>query len=94
MPEVDMPVKRTVDEDNRRRERAFFWYARMDSPTRTEFKRKVAESSMDITPEDIDSLPWNLTGRMVNIAKMNAITLASILQKLHDLSCWRHDENV
>jgi hypothetical protein len=81
MPEVDVQDKRTVDEDNRRRERAFFWYARMDLPTRTEFKRKVEESSMDTTPEDIDLLPWNLTGKQVNISKMNAITRASILKK-------------
>jgi (2Fe-2S) ferredoxin len=98
MPEVDMPDKKTADEDNRRH-RAFLWYARMDSPARTEFKRKVAatessSSSIDITPEDIDLLPWNLTGRLVNISKMNDITRASILKKEHDISCQRPDENV
>jgi hypothetical protein len=37
--------------------------------------------SIDITPEDVDLLPWNLTGRVVNIAKMNAIIRASILKQ-------------
>jgi hypothetical protein len=97
-----MTDKRTADEDNRRH-RAFLWYARMDSPARTEFKRKVAaaessssssSSSMDITPEGIDLLPWNLTGRLVKISKMNDITRASILKKEHNISCQCPDENV
>jgi hypothetical protein len=65
-----------------RRERAFVWYARMATPTRAEFKRRVAvvdsSSSIDITPEDIDFLPWNETGRVVNVAKMNTIIRARI----------------
>ena len=87
MPDVDTQDKRKADatagsimED--RRERAFIWYARMATPTRTEFKRRVAavdsSSSIDITPEDIDLLPWNETGRVVNIAKMNSIIRARI----------------
>jgi hypothetical protein len=87
MPEVDTQDKRkaaattgSITDD--RRERAFLWYARMATPTRTEFKRRVAavesSSSLDITPEDIDLLPWNETGRVVNIAKMNAIIRARI----------------
>jgi hypothetical protein len=87
LPEVDMQDKRTADDTicnikDDRRQRAFVWYAHMDTPNRTEFKRKVAaaESSIDITPEDVDLLPWNLTGRLVNISKMNAITRTSILK--------------
>jgi hypothetical protein len=90
MPELDTQDKRNVDATagsimDDRRERAFRWYARMATPTRTEFKRRVAavesSSSIDITPEDIDLLPWNETGRVVNIAKMNAISRARILKQ-------------
>jgi hypothetical protein len=86
MPEVNMQDKRTADDiKDYRRERAFLWYARMATPTRTEFKRRVAavqsSSSLDITPEDVDLLPWNETGRVVNVAKMNAIIRARILKQ-------------
>jgi hypothetical protein len=88
MPEVDMQDKRTADDRTLRNmkadrlERAFLWYTRMATPTRTEFKRKVAaEESIDITPEDVDLLPWNLTGRFVNIATINAILRVSILEQ-------------
>jgi hypothetical protein len=67
-----------------RLERAFAWYARMSTPTRTEFKRRVeameTSSSLDVTPEDVDLLPSNESGRVVNIAKMNAIVRARILK--------------
>jgi hypothetical protein len=92
VPEVDMQDKITADDrpgnikDNRR-QRAFVWYAHMNSPTRKEFKRKVeaSASSIDIIPEDVDLLPWTVTGRVVNIPEMNAITRACILK--NDLSC-------
>jgi hypothetical protein len=57
------------------------WYTRMACPNRKEFKRRVADmESIDITPDDVDLLPWNLTGKVVNIAKVNAIIRASILK--------------
>jgi hypothetical protein len=89
VPEVDVQYKimapndRPVNIKDNRRQRAFVWYAHMNSPTRTEFKRKVeaSASSIDILPEDVDLLPWNLTGKVVNVPKMNAIIRASILMK-------------
>jgi hypothetical protein len=90
MPAVDEQEKSTADTRSNikearcddRLERAYQWYTRMATPSRKEFKRRVADVvSIDITPEDIDLLPWNLTGRVVNIAKMNAIIRASILKQ-------------
>jgi hypothetical protein len=90
MPQVDAQAKCTAEDtkgnikgaelDNRL-ERTYQWYTRMASPFRKDFKRRVADmETIDITPEDVDLLPWNLTGRVVNIAKVNAIIRASILK--------------
>jgi hypothetical protein len=70
------------DSKDARRERAFLWYARMVIPCRKEFKRKVeALVWADITADDVDLLPWNLTGSAVNVAKMNAMIRASTMKK-------------
>jgi hypothetical protein len=69
--------------EDARRLRAFRWYSQMCT-TRTDFKRRVAalesKESMDITSDDIDLLPWNESGSVVNIAKMNALTRASLMK--------------
>jgi hypothetical protein len=60
--------------DARRRQLAFSWYSKMSEPDRSEFKRKVkALHSLNITPDDVDLLPWNATGSAVNIAEMNTL---------------------
>jgi hypothetical protein len=89
-PEVKMQGKRTANGTNSeddRRERAFHFYANMVVPNRTEFKRRAAaaESShpLDITPEDIDLLPWKENGRVVDIKKMCAIIRARVLLGPH-----------
>jgi hypothetical protein len=93
MPQVDVQGKSTAKntkgntkeaELDDRVERAFQWYTRMASPFRIDFKRRVADmETIDITPEDVDLLPWNSTGKFVNIAKMNAIIRANILRNKH-----------
>jgi hypothetical protein len=93
MPQVDVQERSTAKDTkgntkgaelDDRLERAFQWYTRMASPFRHDFKRRVADmESIDITPEDVDLLPWNSTGKFVNIAKMNAIIRASILKNKH-----------
>jgi hypothetical protein len=73
-----------IEEDSKevRRERAFQWYARLATPCRNDFKLRVADmASVDITEDDVDSLPWNLTGSRVNIAKMNYIARVSIMKQ-------------
>jgi hypothetical protein len=65
-----------------RRIRAFSWYSQLSTPTRAEFKQRVAAvEEIDISPFDIDLLPWNASGTIVNIAKMNAHTRASIMKQ-------------
>jgi hypothetical protein len=92
MPEVDVQDKSTEEETRRnieetrrddRLERAFLWYTRMASPSRKEFKRQIAtQESIDITPEDVDLLPWNETGsRVMNIATMDAMIRARMLKE-------------
>jgi hypothetical protein len=66
-------------EEARRRHLAFGWYSHLSAPNRSEFKKKVASiTGMNITPDDVDLLPWNATASVVNIAKMNALTRASL----------------
>jgi hypothetical protein len=83
----EVVVKEVVvgsNEDARRRQLAFSWYSKHSTPNRSEFKEKVAllfMFSIDpdaITQADVDLLPWNSTGSVVNIAKMNALTRASL----------------
>jgi hypothetical protein len=87
MPKVDTQLIRTGDDrpcqhKDVRRKRAFLWYTRLDMPTRRQFKRKVtATESINVTPRDIDLLPWNLTGRAVNMEKMKAMVRASVLKQ-------------
>jgi hypothetical protein len=70
----------------RRRQVAFSLYSQMSTPTRSEFKQRVAALYMfsynpsDVSPDDIDLLPWNATGYLVDIGKMNALTRASIMR--------------
>ena len=74
-----------TSEDVRRRQLAFSWYSMHSTPSRSEFKEKVAVlyvfsiSPDDISPDDVDLLPWNATGSKVNISKMNALTRASLM---------------
>ena len=57
-----------------RAERAYGWYSKLGLPTRDNFKKKIKLiASIDITAEDIDLLPWNGTGTMVNVAKLNSM---------------------
>jgi hypothetical protein len=55
-------------------ERAYGWYSKLGLPTRDNFKKKIKLiASIDITADDIDLLPWNGSGSMVNVAKLNTM---------------------
>jgi hypothetical protein len=70
-----------TSDDARRRQLAFSWYSQMSEPDRSEFKRKVAAlHSLNITPDDVDLLPWNATGSVVDVAKMNTLTKANLIK--------------
>ncbi|CAB9501926.1 expressed unknown protein [Seminavis robusta] len=49
------------------------WYNRMKTPNKEEMKRRVAKlpASCDITPEDVELLPWLCKGRFLNLKVMN-----------------------
>jgi len=52
---------------------AYSWYNKLGQPSRADFKKRIAEMRhCEITNKDIDSLPWNFNGTMVNIAKIHA----------------------
>jgi hypothetical protein len=55
-------------------ERAYGWYSKLGLPSRETFKKKIKLiASIDITAEDIDLLPWNGSGTLVNVAKLNTM---------------------
>ncbi|GAX19517.1 hypothetical protein FisN_19Hh092 [Fistulifera solaris] len=58
--------------ENARRERAYGWYTRMAMPSKDDMKQRVAgmPASSGVRVEDVDLLPWSVSGRMVNVAKM------------------------
>lgn len=54
--------------------RAYAWYGRLARPNKKNFKRRVANLKVcDIEPDDIDILPWDAFGNMVNVAKINIL---------------------
>lgn len=67
-------VAKLDSSENARRERAYSWYTRSAMPKRDDFKERVRAMplSSGITEEDVDLLPWNSRGTMVNVAKMNS----------------------
>jgi hypothetical protein len=87
MPKVDTQYTLRVDHTtckhkDVRRERAFLWYTRLGTPTRRQFKRKVAAVEwINVTPREIDLLPWGLTGRAVNMEKMKVMVRAGVLRQ-------------
>lgn len=57
-----------------RAERAYGWYSKLGLPSRENFKKKIKLiASIDISADDIDLLPWNGSGTMVNVAKLNTM---------------------
>jgi hypothetical protein len=57
-----------------RAERAYGWYSKLGLPSRENFKKKIKLiASIDITADDVDLLPWNGSGTMVNVAKLNTM---------------------
>jgi hypothetical protein len=67
--------KTELDEETYRK--CYMWYARMGQPTRDNMKKRVAAlpDSCDITPEDVDLLPWVGGGSLLNVNKMNKLLL-------------------
>jgi hypothetical protein len=69
--------EKTFSKSNNERarvERAYGWYSKLGLPSRENFKKKIKLiASIDITAEDIDLLPWNGSGTIVNVAKLNAM---------------------
>jgi hypothetical protein len=60
-----------------RMERAYNWYTRLAFPKRDEMKDKIAAMpNPDICIDDVDLLPWNASGKIVNVPKLNSILLA------------------
>lgn len=55
-----------------RRDRIYQWYSRCGQPNRKELKRRVAaiKHKEGVTVEDVDLLPWNFNGSMINVSKM------------------------
>jgi len=58
--------------EKERARRAYMWHSRMAQSPRIEMKRRVAcTAGIDITPDDVDLLPWNAAGTRVDVAKVN-----------------------
>jgi hypothetical protein len=57
--------------------KSLMWHARLGQPDRETMKKKVANlpDACDITPEDVDDLPWICGGKLLNVRAMNKLFL-------------------
>ena len=55
-----------------RRDRAYQWYGRCGQPNRKTLKKKIAElkHKEGVSQEDVELLPWNFNGTLVNVSQM------------------------
>ena len=56
-----------------RKQRAYAWYSRCGHPAKKELIKRVkamGSKGCDISVADIDLLPWNFNGTMVNASRM------------------------
>lgn len=67
-----------------RRDRAYAWYIRCGQLNRDELKKRISGVSqsgegsfIQVTTADIDLLPWNFNGSMVNASRMMALKKAT-----------------
>lgn len=65
----------SYNSEEARRQRVFDWYCRWGRITRREMKRKLKAikktSEIDIDESDIDLLPWNFNGTLIDATKLN-----------------------
>jgi hypothetical protein len=63
-----------------RRDRAYQWYSRCGQPNRKELKRRIAsmkKSDAGVSTADVDLLPWNFNGSLINVSKMISLSLGN-----------------
>jgi hypothetical protein len=86
---IDKPAKASISTvqakkalpavvDDELRRKCYMWYARMGQPTREVMKRRVAkmDKTCDITPDDVDALPWICNGQMISASAMSKLILS------------------
>jgi len=67
-------VKKAANTEKARMERAYGWYTKLAMPKRSVMKKKISLiKSIDVSEDDVDLLPWNASGTMVNVAKLNSM---------------------
>ena len=84
MKEIEETMNGHLDmSEDARRERAYSWYTRMAMPSRAEMKERVStmKRSSGVAEEDIDLMPWNAKGTMVNVGKMQRFINAGFKKK-------------
>jgi hypothetical protein len=55
--------------------KAYAWYSRMTGPNRNKLKKIVASmKECDITPDDVDLLPWSTSGGWVDHIKIDELS--------------------
>ena len=82
--ELEQKMNGNLDmSEDARRERAYSWYTRMAMPKRDEMKERVTtmHRTSGVTEEDIDLMPWNAKGTMVNVGKMQRFINAGFKKK-------------
>lgn len=69
----DRQAKERYRSEEGRRERAYKFYCRVGMVSSKEMKKRVKAlgKGAPIKEEDVDLLPWNFSGTVVNIAKLN-----------------------
>lgn len=60
-----------------RRDRVYQWYSRCGQPSRKELKRRIAslKFKQGVAVEDVDLLPWNFNGSMINVSQMISMSM-------------------
>jgi len=58
--------------EDARRDRVYKWYGRCGQPNRKVLKKKIAalQHKEGVSPEDVELLPWNFNGTLVNVSQM------------------------
>lgn len=65
--------------EDARRDRVYKWYGRCGQPNRKTLEKKIAslKHKEGVSPDDVELLPWNFNGTMVNVSQMISMQMGN-----------------